>query len=200
MSTALPMPVPEEQRRDHEHLISLALEACELARTAAALAADAIASGSATAYDQVNEKERDLDRLDRLDVLYNALQAAKLRATSRTLLASLTEQDFGGGNLGPALYHVFSAQRQVITPLRLQTAQLDLSTLLGGTWRLWRDRARARAPLSSTRLLLRSSQPRLARCGHPARASAPSGPMTQHFSPSTNGQPSCPYSRSSPRS
>jgi hypothetical protein len=84
-----------------------------------------------------------LDRLDRLDVLYNALQAAKLRAGSRTLLGSLTEQDFGGGTLGPALFNVFAAQRQVITPLRLQTAQLDLSTLLGGTWRLWRDRAGA---------------------------------------------------------
>ncbi len=90
MSTALPMPVPEEHRREHEHLISLALEACELARAAAALAADAIASGNANAYDQVNEKERELDRLDRqMDQEVTAAVARARGEHTREMLACL---------------------------------------------------------------------------------------------------------------
>jgi phosphate transport system protein len=55
----------EEFPADHTYLVSLTLQACEVARTAVANVADALATGAATLYLAVDEAEKKLDALDR---------------------------------------------------------------------------------------------------------------------------------------
>jgi hypothetical protein len=50
---------------DHTYLVSLTLQACEVARTAVANVADALATGAPALYLAVDEAEKKLDSLDR---------------------------------------------------------------------------------------------------------------------------------------
>ena len=61
MSTALKVPVPEPV---HTRLIRRTVEACEIAREAAAIAAEGIATGSMSRLGNIRQCEKDLDAID----------------------------------------------------------------------------------------------------------------------------------------
>jgi len=61
--TAVPnTPLPD---RAHAHLVTRTIEACRLAKEAAATAAEGIATGSSPLLNSLREKEKELDSLDR---------------------------------------------------------------------------------------------------------------------------------------
>src|SRR5271154_1769893 len=62
MTAALNNPLPD---RAHAHLVTRTIEACRLAKEAAATAAEGIATGSAPLLNSIREKEKELDTLDR---------------------------------------------------------------------------------------------------------------------------------------
>jgi phosphate transport system protein len=61
MSTAMPNPEPEPA---HHYIVRRTVEACALAREAAAAAAEGIATGSDSLLNSLRQRERDLDTLD----------------------------------------------------------------------------------------------------------------------------------------
>ncbi len=61
MSTAITNPVPEPA---HHYIVRRTVEACRMAKEAAAAAAEGIATGSNTLLGSVRQRERDLDTLD----------------------------------------------------------------------------------------------------------------------------------------
>jgi phosphate transport system protein len=61
MSTASKRPIPESSHRD---LVRRTIQACELARDAAASAAEGIATGSTSVLNSIRQKEKELDTLD----------------------------------------------------------------------------------------------------------------------------------------
>jgi phosphate transport system protein len=61
MSTALKVPAPEP---NYDRLIRRTVEACELAREAAAIAAEGIATGSLSRLNGIRKCEKDLDAID----------------------------------------------------------------------------------------------------------------------------------------
>jgi phosphate transport system protein len=61
MSTALKAPAPEPH---YSRLIRRTAEACELAREAAAIAAEGIATGSMSRLNHIRQREKDLDAID----------------------------------------------------------------------------------------------------------------------------------------
>jgi phosphate transport system protein len=62
MTAALNNPLPD---RTYAHLVTRTIEACRLAKEAAATAAEGIATGSAPLLNSIREKEKELDTLDR---------------------------------------------------------------------------------------------------------------------------------------
>jgi hypothetical protein len=82
-----------------------------------------------------------LDRLDRLDVLHATVQAATIRAAAVAATAVAAPVS-GGGLLGQAIAKSFTAQQDVVSRLRVATAQFDLGLLAGQSWTASRDRAR----------------------------------------------------------
>ena len=61
MSTAVKSPFPEPS---HHYLVRRTVEACHLAKDAAAAAAEGIATGSTSLLNSLRQRERELDRLD----------------------------------------------------------------------------------------------------------------------------------------
>ena len=61
MSTAVKSPLPEPS---HHYLVRRTVEACHLAKDAAAAAAEGIATGSTSLLNSLRQRERELDRLD----------------------------------------------------------------------------------------------------------------------------------------
>jgi phosphate transport system protein len=61
MSTATPTPVPEPA---HHYIVRRTVEACRLAKEAAAAAAEGIATGSSSLLGSLRQRERELDTLD----------------------------------------------------------------------------------------------------------------------------------------
>lgn len=57
--------VPQGLEAEHNDLVGLTLQACQLAKNAAAHAADALGSSAPALYAKVDECEKELDRLDR---------------------------------------------------------------------------------------------------------------------------------------
>jgi hypothetical protein len=83
-----------------------------------------------------------LVRLDRLDVLHATVQAATLRAASSVPPpVTLQAASARGGALGQAIARTFSAQQDVVSRLRVATAQLDVGTFAGQSWAASRERA-----------------------------------------------------------
>ena len=62
MSSASPKPLPPES--SHRDLVRRTVEACELAREAAAIAAEGVATGSMSRLDAIRQCEKDLDAID----------------------------------------------------------------------------------------------------------------------------------------
>ena len=62
MTAALDNPLPD---RTHAHLVTRTIEACRVAKEAAATAAEGIATGSSPLLNSLREKEKELDTLDR---------------------------------------------------------------------------------------------------------------------------------------
>lgn len=79
-----------------------------------------------------------LHKFDRLEILYGAIQTAKLRANFSTPLQQITPTN---SRLGEAITKVVTAQQQLAKQYRSLTAQVDLSLLAGQTWKGIRDRA-----------------------------------------------------------
>jgi phosphate transport system protein len=88
---ALPAdPLPQQQEAEHNYLVGLTLRACQLAKSAAAHAADALGSGEPALCSRVDECEQELDRLDReLDQRLSAALAGASEAQRRELLACM---------------------------------------------------------------------------------------------------------------
>jgi len=61
MTTAVRVPEPEPV---HRYLVRRTVEACHVAKEAAAAAAEGIATGSSALLNSVRERERELDTLD----------------------------------------------------------------------------------------------------------------------------------------
>jgi hypothetical protein len=61
MTTAVRVPEPELV---HRYLVRRTVEACHMAKEAAAAAAEGIATGSSTLLNSVRQRERELDTLD----------------------------------------------------------------------------------------------------------------------------------------
>src|SRR6478672_3082074 len=61
MSTAVKSPDPEPA---HQYIVRRTVEACHMAKEAAAAAAEGIATGSSTLLNSVRQRERELDTLD----------------------------------------------------------------------------------------------------------------------------------------
>ena len=61
MSTALKQPAPEPA---YGHLVRLTVQACQVAKEAAAAAAEGIATGSSTLLNSIRAREKELDKLD----------------------------------------------------------------------------------------------------------------------------------------
>jgi hypothetical protein len=61
MTTAVRVPEPEPV---HRYLVRRTVEACHMAKEAAAAAAEGIATGSSTLLNSVRQRERELDTLD----------------------------------------------------------------------------------------------------------------------------------------
>lgn len=83
-----------------------------------------------------------LVRLDRLDVLHATVQAATIRAAVITSPVAAAQTASGAGLLGQAIARTFSAQQEVVSRLRVATAQFDVGLLAGQSWTASRDRAR----------------------------------------------------------
>jgi phosphate transport system protein len=89
MATAASNPVGDGQDESAQ-LINLTLRACEVARQAVAHAADGLASNSAALFSEVDECERELDRLDReLDERITDALGGSPPSTRRELVACL---------------------------------------------------------------------------------------------------------------
>ena len=82
--------VPHGLESEHDYLVGLTLRACQLAKNAAAQAADALGSGAPELYAKVDECERELDRLDReLDQRLSTALADATEPWRRELLACM---------------------------------------------------------------------------------------------------------------
>jgi hypothetical protein len=82
-----------------------------------------------------------LDRLDRLDVLHATVQAATIRAAATASPVAAAQTVSGAGLFGQAIARTFTAQQDVVSRLRVTTAQFDLGQLAGQSWTASRDRA-----------------------------------------------------------
>src|ERR1017187_7960836 len=65
MSSAEPLPIPSPEEIG-AHLQELTLQACQVARIAAGIVAEGIATGVPSLLDGVREREKELDTLDRI--------------------------------------------------------------------------------------------------------------------------------------
>jgi len=82
--------VPQDFSAEHAYLMGLTLRACQLAKQAASHAADALGSGAPALYTQVDECEKELDRLDReLDQRLSGGLASASEPQRRELLACM---------------------------------------------------------------------------------------------------------------
>jgi phosphate transport system protein len=88
---ALPVEsVPQGPQAEHNYLVGLTLQACQLAKNAAAHAADALGSSTPALYAKVDECEKELDRLDReLDQRLSTALAGASEAGRGELLACM---------------------------------------------------------------------------------------------------------------
>jgi len=74
-----------------------------------------------------------LRALDRRELLHRALEGARHRATQYLPIA-LPMMNRPPSRIGEGLNHVFTAQNQVVTRVRAETANLDLSSLFQNSW------------------------------------------------------------------
>jgi hypothetical protein len=81
-----------------------------------------------------------IDRFDRFDMLYRVLQTAQLR-TSLPLLAPPTS--VFTSRYSQPLNQAIASQRQVMLTYRQQTAQFNLNSIVGQSWRQVRDQSEA---------------------------------------------------------
>lgn len=80
-----------------------------------------------------------IDRFDRFDLLYRALQTAQSRAS---LFATVQPQvAITTSRFSQSLNQVFVSQKQSVMTYRAQTAQLNLNTVVGQSWRQLRDQS-----------------------------------------------------------
>lgn len=87
MSTALKVPVPEPA---YARLIRRTVEACELAREAAAIAAEGIATGSLSRLNNIRQCEKELDAIDaEIDSGVTSTIAQVSEGEARQLLACM---------------------------------------------------------------------------------------------------------------
>ncbi len=82
-----------------------------------------------------------LQKLDRLDLLFNTVQVAKQRAVLPPPKSTIQQVTFNQGLLGQAIAQTFTAQQKIVNQYRAQTAQFNLGLLTGQTWSQSRDRA-----------------------------------------------------------
>ena len=87
---ALPAERLDDPGAEHSYLVGLMLRGCQLAKSAAAQAADALGSGAPALYEAVAESEKELDALDReLDERACAAFAGASEPQRRELLAAM---------------------------------------------------------------------------------------------------------------
>jgi len=95
----------KDPKKEHLHLVSLTLRACEIARTAVAHAADGIASNAPSLFQAVDECEKELDALDReLDERLTHALGAGSDSERRELLCCHEVHDRPRTHRGPGLH------------------------------------------------------------------------------------------------
>ena len=85
-----------------------------------------------------------VDRLDRLEMIERTLQYAKVRAAaqSQVMLPSVLATKAPGVGIGASITRVVSVHQSIVSNIRAQVAQLDLSDFAAQSWLRARDRAR----------------------------------------------------------
>src|SRR2546423_3758442 len=84
-----------------------------------------------------------LNKFDRMEYLQATALSAKVRASIQfPVMQQIAQATSFFGNLGQAIGQVVSAQKQVVSKYRVQTAQFDLSEFTSQSWTLVRDRVR----------------------------------------------------------
>jgi hypothetical protein len=83
-----------------------------------------------------------LGRFDRLDLLHGAVLNARTRAAFKVPGEAVAVTGIEtAGKLGKGVFNAFAAQQRVLSEMRVQTAQLDLTAFVGLSWQQSRDRA-----------------------------------------------------------